>query len=939
MKQTFNIIKLLLLLVTSTITVKAQEQWQRAVVNYSRQDYRSGNQNWQACQNKEGWMYFANNKGLLEFDGCNWTTYPLPGNAKVRSVCAAGDTVYVGALGQFGCFTRNKKGRLTYQRKSDINDKDEQTNIWNIHKIGKDIYYQGDDAFFINNGKSRINCPMGVSYSTVVYNRLYIVSSQGVSVLVGKKFQTLKGIDNHLAVKIVSILPWKNGMLLFVSSGRGLFVYKDNHVEPISTAADGLIKGERLSTATITEDYLALGTLQGGAVLLNLKTNTAEKMTIASGLQNKTVLSTTFDQDHNLWLGLDNGIDCILLHSPLRYLNSRQSSIGSGNCSIRYNQKLYLGTNQGLYEMSNEQVRFIEGTGSQVLCLDTIDGKLFCGGRNFFLSFDKERITRYNARGVWGVRSLGFKNDILLTASYWGLRIMRKKGRDWQMAEEIKGTDISSKTFYIEDSSGAVWVANKEKGVYRLVLSDDLLSVKSQKCYNSPLLPKGDNVSIATVDGETVIASRQGLFRYNSTKDQLEPHTSLENRMEGHTSYTYIRQEENGDIWYAADGIIHLVRGKQKSGFLNNQLIEDFENISYWGNYAIIGTEDGFVSLRLKRNDASSISSLKPQESHPHILPYIRKVYIGNYADTLFYGCQKPIVIPWKDNSIRMEYSASNYDPSQTVLYSYCLEGSGEKGWSPYSRHRVKEYTNLHEGDYTFRLRIITTGNQAPIETQFRFTILPPWYRSWWAYIIYTIFIAVICYTVYRRLRRSLQQVIKQKDEQIQEQEEQIETLQEEKLEIELRSKQDELVRSRMNIVRKNEMLQEIRKTVVSLNNAIPSAHDTNLIEALSTIKRRAVRLIGQIDTNIEHDDDLEAFRDSFDSVHHNFLEKLSKRYPDLSRKEKMLCAYIRMGLQSKEIAPLQNISTRGVEISRYRIRQKLGLDKNASLTEFLQNL
>ena len=102
---------------------------------------------------------------------------------------------------------------------------------------------------------------------------------------------------------------------------------------------------------------------------------------------------------------------------------------------------------------------------------------------------------------------------------------------------------------------------------------------------------------------------------------------------------------------------------------------------------------------------------------------------------------------------------------------------------------------------------------------------------------------------------------------------------------------------------------------------------------------RRITRLIGQIDTNIEHDDDLEAFKDSFDIIHNHFLQTLSERYPSLTRKEKMLCTYIRMNLLSKEIAPLLNISTRGVEISRYRIRQKLNLDMKESLSDFLQRI
>ena len=956
MKPNKKILFLLVSLTWATFSALSENYWQRVVVNYTRQQYHSGNQNWQAAQSKEGWMYFANNKGLLEFDGNNWQTYPMPGNVKVRSVRVCGDTIYVGALGQFGLFTRNPKGELIYHRLSESADRAGQLNIWNIHQIGNDIYYQCDNALYINNSETKIDSPRGISYSTVVYNRLYAVGSQGVFVLVGNEFQQLQGIDISQTSRIVSILPYAQGQLLLVSSDRGLFLYADNHVEPLHTAADGLIAHRGLSSAACSGDMLALGTMQDGLIMLDLKANTAEHMSITQGLQNKTVLSTIFDRDQNLWLGLDNGIDCIPLRSPLRFLNSRHSPIGSGNCSVEYNGKLYFGTNQGLYVMSGNDIRYIEGTDGQVLCLDTIGGRLFCGGRQFFLSIDRDRITRYKNRGVWGVRSIGHRNDVLLTASYWGLRLMRRQGRDWVMAEEVKGTDISAKTFYVEEGLDAVWAANKEKGLFRLTLSDDLTEVKSQKCYNSELLPKGDNVCIARIDGEIVVASRQGLLRYDATHDSLMQFSALEERLEGHVAYTYLLQHANGDIWYAADGTLHLVRGKRNDGYLNDWLMEDFESVSLWNGQAIIGTEEGFALLN-HQNPFEPLKPLEPFEPIEPLTPYIRKVYIGNNADTLYYGNKRPVILRWRDNSVRIEYSVCNYDPAQSVLFSYWLEkkrtglsyagmGAADSDWSPYSRRSIKEYTNLSEGSYTFHLRVISSYSENPVETSFDFTILPPWYRSWWAYLLYVLLFAAICYEFYHRMKKKRQRLLAQKDEQIHEREEQIHEqeeqileqeekiaiLREEKLEIELRSKQDELVRSRMNIVRKNEMLQEIKKTAVSLNKSLSE-------ENLPASKRRIVRLIGQIDTNISHDDDLDAFHDSFDAVHHKFLQTLSKRYPDLSHKEMMLCAYIRMGLQSKEIAPLQNISTRGIEISRYRIRQKLGLDKNASLTEFLQHL
>ena len=77
----------------------------------------------------------------------------------------------------------------------------------------------------------------------------------------------------------------------------------------------------------------------------------------------------------------------------------------------------------------------------------------------------------------------------------------------------------------------------------------------------------------------------------------------------------------------------------------------------------------------------------------------------------------------------------------------------------------------------------------------------------------------------------------------------------------------------------------------------------------------------------------------SFDAIHNDFFKKLEARYPQLSYKDKMLCAYLKMNLISKEIAPLLNISVRGVEISRYRLRKKLNLDEKTNLADFLQKI
>ena len=142
--------------------------------------------------------------------------------------------------------------------------------------------------------------------------------------------------------------------------------------------------------------------------------------------------------------------------------------------------------------------------------------------------------------------------------------------------------------------------------------------------------------------------------------------------------------------------------------------------------------------------------------------------------------------------------------------------------------------------------------------------------------------------------------------------------------------KSEELIRTTLNIVRKNEMLMGIKKEVLGISHSISE-------ENLVSLRRKTLRLLGQIETNIEHDDDLQAFQSTFDSVYHDFFRKLEEAYPELNNKDKLLCAYIKMNLLSKEIAPLLNISLRGVEISRYRLRKQLGLEEGENLAEFLQ--
>lgn len=936
------------LLMFLTTAARAQMFWQRPVVNYNRHEYNAANQNWMVAQHANGWMYFANNKGLLEYDGAYWNLYPIPHQAKMRSLAMGRDNrIYVGGLKEFGYFTPNQLGGLQYHSLSKHLDPHTVSNIWQVHLIYNKVYYQGDRYLFCyDNGKLRtIDCN-GVSFSGVVNNKLYFtnknglwsMSSKGKSYVAGSAF-----LGNN---NVVALLPYR-GQLMVVTSGLGIFLFDGTRFTKPFVAIDAYLASHRTTCAAIDQTTMAVGTADAGLLVIDMARQNVERISIDNGLQNKSLLSLAFDSNHNLWLGLDNGIDYVPLNSDLFFLNSKLTSIGAGYCSVLYRGKMYLGTNQGIYASSiptsvNAPVTLSLEPGLTGLahCMYVYDDKLFCGGRNFFAMIDGAQVHHFDRRGVWHVEAINTDDNILLVGTYWGLEVMKKRNGVWQMANQIAGVNTSAKTMFVEPESGNVWLANKSDGLWRMTLDTRFTKVLRKKRYNTKALPVGDNVYIAQIDHHTVVASRNGLFSYDPNTDALEHASALEQKLDGRTIYTYINQDEMGRIWYVANGILKRIDPTtgHKSAYLGDNMIEDFEHVApINARQVVVGTEDGFALIDMSKSN-NRVARLNLQ---------IRKFYVTNGRDSLVYGRSiadniTPIDIRYRDNSVRIEYGCTDYDHNEVVAYAYRLKGFDDR-WSESTSSTMKEYTDLPEGNYTFEVKVMTDGGKKPTVASVSFTVLPPWYRSWWAYTIYALLFIYGVYLAYTRYKQSRERLIQMKDDEmnrqktvlerdIDEKNKQIGVLEEEKLRSELNYKSDELVKTTLNVVRKNEMLQKIRKHAESLSRTISEGN-------LVAIRQGMLRLITQIDTNIEHDSDLDNFQSSFDAVHNDFFKRLSALYPQLSSKDKMLCAYIKMDLMSKEIAPLLNISVRGVEISRYRLRKKLGLDEKDNLAEFLQKV
>lgn len=150
--------------------------------------------------------------------------------------------------------------------------------------------------------------------------------------------------------------------------------------------------------------------------------------------------------------------------------------------------------------------------------------------------------------------------------------------------------------------------------------------------------------------------------------------------------------------------------------------------------------------------------------------------------------------------------------------------------------------------------------------------------------------------------------------------------IEEDKMKSELRHLNSQLATSTMNLVVKNEFMENIREELEEVKRKGKSVETKQALE----------KIVREIDTTLRLEEDWKQFEYHFDQIHGDFLNRLREQFHDLTPNEQKLCALLRLNLSTKEISNLMSISLRGVEIARYRLRKKLGLDMGQNLSKFI---
>ncbi|GGE50969.1 YXYXY domain-containing protein [Pedobacter psychrotolerans] len=947
---------LFLLLSHSTFSSEIKSIGVPYIENYSKSIYGAGNQNWSIAKDNHGIMYYGNAEGLLTFDGRYWQKYKMPNGQIVRSVAADNKgKIYTGCFGEFG-YWAIKNNKLTYHSLTSLIPKGSKITdeIWKIYIDQDRVIFQSFSKILIyqNQKISVISSSKSLLFLHKVNKRFFVeILENGLHELVGNKLVYLPQSDLLGKQGILSILPYKNGGLLIGTSKNGLFIYDGKNFNPLNTPANAFLKTYQLNNGVqLLGKYYAYGTILNGLIIIDENGNIVQKINKSSGLQNNTVLSLYADDEQNLWAGLDNGIDRIELNSPLYFYFDKTGQFGTVYSSIIFNNKIYLGTNQGLFysewspnTASNLNFKLIQGSQGQVWELNIIDNELVCGHNSGTFKVLGDRIEWISrTSGGWTIKKLNSNPNYLIQGTYVGLSLYQKTpGTGLKFITQISGFDAPSR-FIEQDNKGDIWVGHAYKGLYKLMLNSDYTKVVSTKYFDERNgLPGNYNINIFNLENRIVFSTDHGFYTYDELSNKFTRYEVLNKKLGSFASSNNIIKAGEKKYWFINHGKTSLVNftepGKieidsNQFSLLDGRMVQYYENISKISNSIyLISVDDGFVIYHTQQNQSNARNKL------PRIL--IRR--IDDITDKYYTLSEtgNDMEIPYRRNNIRISFSLPYYRQAK-VKYQYFLEGYS-KDWSEWSDATDKDFTNLASGSYKFKLRAKLNDSSVTDVTTFKFTILRPWYLNNWSLLVYSLFFAVILIfgkkiyerklkkdslAISARLKAERDEILRKEAEA---NEKQINKLQTEKLQAELASKNRELANSAMTLVYKNELLQKLSDEIAKLK-------DENG-KKLSDDQTRKIQKV--INDGMNDERDWHLFENSFNEAHESFFKKLKAQHPDLVPNDLKLCAYLRMNMSSKEMSSLLNISLRGVEIRRYRLRKKLEVPHDKNLTEFLMEL
>ncbi len=909
------------------------------ITNYTHEDYLETGKNWEITQGNDGRMYFANNYGLVQFDGYEWKRIGQPNNqSELRSFGIHKDRIYIGGTSEIGYFQNDTRGHSQYHVLNDfINDPTFTFNdVWDIATFKERIFFLTDNGMMMYVNDSVQIIGKGIPFRASAYGideLIFAANDKGLFRFSNNQLTHLTPDKSFKDLQIRFILAIHPKTYLVGTDKRGVLVYDSKKLKLWNVRNQAFFIKNHLTNATIlNKKYLLFGSLHEGLLMTDYDGNIVNIINEKDGLLDHNILSLYKDKQGNIWTAVDGSIAYLELNSPFTILNKKNGLRGEIYCILKHQNYLYVGTSRGLYvanwqpnQLAEPEFALIPKTTGQCWQLFEHQRQVLLAHHNGIYQIEKDQAIFIGGEGNWNFAAISGRQNLLLSGNYTGVALVEKTNNTYQIRHQIQGFQETARELVFNKNS--IWISHGYQGIYQLNLSKDLTAFTNVRLYDTQKgLPSNLYNNLIVKDQEVLFGTQNGVYQYNKAKDLMEPNPLFANILGAETLIRKLYQMPNGNylsiknydrtdettlIEILEDGSYTL----QQTPFqkLRGQLIPAFESVNFPDNQQIlIGGKQGLIIYDANFGEISA----------KHHQCFIKEVSLKD--NILFTGNPQQsnhILIEINPNDrekLRFAYATSFFEALPYMVYSTYLEGYDDN-WQDWTTDNQRDLMNLPEGDYTFWVK---SKNLYEVEGQsasFLFHIQhnSPLFTpaTLWSLLFLLPVLLLFSYFFIRKRTHAMQHL---------------------KTELATQKQKINHYKEKKNLWKreKEQINQKLSNTL--LQNEI----HTGLIQKMEKLARNNSEAKDFKKAIAEFQDHLKGIQLQMDAHKtleaDGFLTKIKIAYPDLSARELRLCSYLKLNVSSKEIAEYLGISLRGVESLRYRVRKKLGLSTGQDLTEFI---
>jgi signal transduction histidine kinase/DNA-binding response OmpR family regulator/ligand-binding sensor domain-containing protein len=762
------------------------------IQNYGPKEYKQHEQNWTIIQDNRGIMYFGNSHGLLEYDGISWRFIKTTNPDIVRSLAVDdSNNIFIGGYNYFGRIITDSLKQFEYKSLSDqLGAKHKKfNNVWNVIVANDGTYFQTDSALFKwTNNKFKIwktSAPGNRSF--LVNDTLYkIQDEKGLTYLKDSIFVSIKGGEFFAQNKIYSMKSIGHKKSLIGTRTKGLFILSNITIVPFKTEIDEYLKKNKLTDIELLKDNnIAIATREGGLAIINQNGQLVQYINKKNGLAGDIVWDMYPDNQFGLWLALNNGISRIELPSPVTHFGESSGIHGNVETIAGHQGSIFIATSLGLYFFSPNQ---------NTAQLKKVPGfrpyKIISVGKNLISSGYDSGIYEYSnnkMKFINNYTAYSFsRSELDSSRLYIGLEdaVASIYYRNNEWIDEGHLHLISSPVRdIIETEEGNLWLRTSGPTIAKISFSENKLSWEKAKIeyfdVKNGLISSEQNY-IFKFENKIFFGNKNRLLEYNEHENKFIPFTEMNNIISDISFSVYgFKKDYRNNYWLLLSSTIGYSVGLLSFQSNGKYLFETDPFLQLFGRYYYSVYPDLIQKNITWFGGPDGIIRYDSNIKKDYTLSYpclVRRVLTQN--DSLIWlGGNTPAelkTLEYNNNALRFEFAATYFENEKSNLFQYYLEGF-DKNWSHWTNEPKANYTNIPEGRYLFRVRAKNIYNVISNEANYAFKILPPWYRTTWAYVFYSFFIIGIVFGLIKLRsfkleyeKKQLENIIEERTDEIQ---------------------------------------------------------------------------------------------------------------------------------------------------------------------------